>query len=54
MLTLSGDVSSYYKLHSLIIAVQLLSPVQLSATPWTAAHQDSLSFTVSQLLEGKR
>ena len=48
MLTLSGDVSSYYKLYSLIIAVQLLSPVRLSATPWTAAHQDSLSFTVSQ------
>ena len=29
---------------------QLLSHVQLFATPWTAAHQASLSFTVSQSL----
>ena len=28
--------------------VQLLSRVQLFATPWTAARQDSLSFTISQ------
>ena len=28
--------------------VQLLSHVQLSATPWTAARQASLSFTISQ------
>ena len=27
--------------------VQSLSPVQLSVTPWTAAHQASLSFTIS-------
>ena len=26
--------------------VQLLSPVQLFVTPWTAAHQASLSFTI--------
>ena len=50
ILALSRDVSSYYKLYSLIIAVQLLCPVRLSATPWMAAHQDSLSFTVSQSL----
>ena len=30
--------------------VQLLSCVQVFATPWTAAHQDSLSFTISQSL----
>ena len=30
--------------------VQLLSCVQLFATPWNAAHQDSLSFTISQSL----
>ena len=30
--------------------VQSLSHVQLFATPWTAAHQASLSFTVSQNL----
>ena len=29
-------------------SVQLLSPVQLSATPWTAAHQASLSITNSR------
>ena len=31
----------------IFVAVQLLSRVQLSATPWTAAHQASLPFTVS-------
>ena len=31
-------------------AVQLLGRVQLSVTPWTVAHQASLSFTVSQSL----
>ena len=31
-------------------SVQLLSHIQLSATPWTAAHQDSLSITNSQSL----
>ena len=33
-----------------ISSVQLLSCVWLSATPWTAAHQASLSFPVSQSL----
>ena len=28
----------------------LLSPVRLFVTPWTAAHQASLSFTISQSL----
>ena len=31
-------------------SVQLLSPVRLSATPWTAAHQASLFITNSQSL----
>ena len=31
-------------------SVQSLSRVQLFATPWTAAHQASLSFTISQSL----
>ena len=31
-----------------IIAVQLLSRVQLSVTPWTAARQASLSLSISQ------
>ena len=30
--------------------MQLISCVQLFATPWTAAHQASLSFTISQSL----
>ena len=33
-----------------LVAVQSLSFVQLFATPWTEAHQASLSFTVSQSL----
>ena len=33
-----------------VIVVQLLSCVQLFVAPWTAAHQASLSFTVSQSL----
>ena len=36
--------------HFVIIVVQLLSPVWLFVTPWTAAHQASLSCTVSQSL----
>ena len=32
------------------VVVQLLSCVQLFATPWAAAHQASLPFTVSQSL----
>ena len=31
----------------IVVAVQSLSHVQLSATPWTAARQASLSFTIS-------
>ena len=33
-----------------ISSVQLLSPVWLFATPWTAAHQASLSITISRSL----
>ena len=33
-----------------VVLVQLLSNVQLFATPWTVAHQASLSFTISQSL----
>ena len=32
------------------VVVESLSPIQLFATPWTAAHQASLSFTISQSL----
>ena len=37
-------------LSSHVVVVQLLSHVQLFATPWTAARQASLSFTTSQSL----
>jgi len=37
-------------LHQLFISVPLLSRVWLFATPWTAAHQASLSITNSQSL----
>ena len=37
---------SYVYLHVVDVVVQLLSCVQLFVTPWTAAHQASLSFTV--------
>ena len=36
--------------HSFFSVVQSLSCVQLFVTPWTVAHQASLSFTVSQSL----
>ena len=32
----------------LLFVVQSLSPVQIFATPWTAPHQASLPFTISQ------
>ena len=38
------------ELHTLCIVVQSLSRVRLSATPWPAARQASLSFTISQSL----
>ena len=37
-------------LMNLLIVVQSLSHVQLFLTPWTAARQASLSFTISQSL----
>ena len=37
-------------IYWLFSSVQSLSRVQLFATPWTAAHQDSLSITNSQSL----
>ena len=32
----------------IVVVVQLLSHVQLFATPWSAAHRDSLSSTLSR------
>ena len=33
-----------------VVVVQSLSPVQLFVTPWTAACQASLCYTISQIL----
>ena len=38
------------KIYCLFIAVHSLSHIWLFVTPWTAAHQVSLSFTISQSL----
>ena len=37
-------------LKTTVVVVQSLSRIRLFATPWTAAHQTSLSFTISQSL----
>ena len=44
---LSGQI---WKSQVVFVVVQSLSCVQFFVTPWTAAHQASLSFTVSQSL----
>ena len=44
----SHDVKSFHGYH--VVVVQLLTRVQLFVTPWTAAHQVSPSFTISQSL----
>ncbi|CAN0500669.1 unnamed protein product [Rangifer tarandus platyrhynchus] len=47
---------SYNSFHGLFppdtvfVVVQALSRVRLLVTPWTAAHQASLSFTISRTL----
>ena len=45
----STEASSHH-LEPFVVSVQLLSHVWLFLTPWTAAHQASLSFTVSWIL----
>ena len=42
--------SSQFSTSSMPVVVQSLSHVRLFAAPWTAAHQISLSFTISQSL----
>ena len=49
-LVLSGHQFPHLSCKSTFFVVQLLSPIQLSATPWTAAHQASLSLTIFQSL----
>ena len=40
-------MKSYFMYIDLLLFIHLLSCVQLFATPWTAAHQASMSFTIS-------
>ena len=44
-----SDMTEVTIMH-FVVVVQLLSHVQLLATPWTAARQASLSITISQSL----
>ena len=46
----SAALAGSIGLSPFFVAVQSLSHVRLFATPWTAAHQASLSFTISQSL----
>ena len=48
--TLSWLMVSLYYAYISYVVVQLLTRVRFSETPWTAAHQASLSFTISQSL----
>ena len=45
-----GKEEFCYPVLAVVVVVQLLNHVQLFATPWTAARQASLSFTISQSL----
>ena len=47
----SEDLTEVGAEYTTFSSIQLLSHVQLSVTPWTVAHQASLSFTVSWLLK---
>ena len=55
MITKEGSTKKLFEVIEklcilIIVIVQRLSPVQLFVTPWTAAHQASLSFTNSRSL----
>ena len=47
---LPGSLGSYSRLSLIVVVVQSLNLVQLFVTPWTAARQASLSFTISWIL----
>ena len=50
LLTAHYKRQGFSKLQVPFVVVQLLSRVQLIATPWIAAHQTSLSFPISRSL----
>ena len=45
-----NSTKNYICIQIYIVVVQLLSSVQLFVTPWTVAHQASLSFIISRSL----
>ena len=47
---MGGCPQTWQLVHLMVVIFQLLSRVQLFATPWTAARQASLSFTIFQSL----
>ena len=47
---MANTVVIFMSYYNMLFVVQLLSSVQLFATPWTAACQASLSFIISQNL----
>ena len=47
---ISNIVTNSIKDFKNFVAIQWLSPLWLFVTPWTAAHQASLSLTISQIL----
>ena len=49
LMIVKSDSNNYY-LVSICMRLWLFSCVCLFVTPWTAAHQASLSFTISQNL----
>ena len=49
-----GPSQENENLKKWLVVVQSLSPVQLFVTRWTAAHQASLSFTISQSCSNSR
>ena len=46
----AGNKRCYHRNLQIVVVVQSLSHFQLFVTPWTAAHQASLSFTISHSL----
>ena len=46
----SLENNTFLASFTFVVVVQSLSRVQLFATPWTAEHQTSLSFTISRSL----
>ena len=47
---MGGCPQTWKPVHLMVVVFQLLSRVQLFATPWTAARQASLSFTIFRSL----